>query len=189
MLAGLLAAAPGALESARDRQDRAALEKLAGEFAAAARRPRRTPSAVPGRAGRLVPGGGGARTARQGGRRSDAAEAGVKAAERAIALKPDNAEYHRVLGTLCGQAVPGNVLAGLSYGKRAQDAIDKALEMDPKSAAPVCGARRGQLLPAAGLRRRHRDLAIADFRKAIELDAASGRSVPVAGPRPAQGEQ
>ena len=42
-----------------------------------------------------------------------AAEAGVKAAERAIALKPAEVEYHRVLGTLCGQVMPANVLAGL----------------------------------------------------------------------------
>ena len=33
-----------------------------------------------------------------------AAEAGLKTAERATTLKPDIAEYHRIYGTLCGQA-------------------------------------------------------------------------------------
>ena len=32
-----------------------------------------------------------------------ASEAGMKAAERAVTLKPGEAEYHRIWGTLCGQ--------------------------------------------------------------------------------------
>ena len=50
-------------------------------------------------------------------------------------LQPKNAEYYRVLGTLCGQAIPAvNMLSALTYGKRAKEAIDKAMELDPKSA-------------------------------------------------------
>jgi hypothetical protein len=36
------------------------------------------------------------------------AEAGVDAAQRAIAMDGSNAEYHRVLGGLCGQVIPAN---------------------------------------------------------------------------------
>jgi len=99
----------------------------------------------------------------------DAAEQGVKAAERAIALQPEVAEYYRVLGTLCGQVVPANVLAGLSYGKRARDAIAKAIEKDPKSprAYLARGVGNYYLPPALG---GGTGLAIADFRKALELD-------------------
>ena len=64
-----------------------------------------------------------------------AAEAGVADAEKAIALNGKNAEYYRVLGTLCGQVIPANPIMGaLAYGKRAKEALDKAIEMDPKSA-------------------------------------------------------
>jgi tetratricopeptide (TPR) repeat protein len=63
-----------------------------------------------------------------------AAEAGVADAEKAIALNAKNAEYYRVLGTLCGQVIPANPIMGaLAYGKRAKEALDKAIEMDPKS--------------------------------------------------------
>jgi tetratricopeptide (TPR) repeat protein len=63
-----------------------------------------------------------------------AAEAGVADAEKAIAINAKNAEYYRVLGTLCGQVIPANPIMGaLAYGKRAKEALDKAIEMDPKS--------------------------------------------------------
>ena len=56
-------------------------------------------------------------------------------ADKAIALNGKVADYYRVLGTLCGQVIPANPIAGiLSYGKRAKEALDKAIEMDPKSA-------------------------------------------------------
>lgn len=162
----------GELESARDRQDRAALEAIVSKLEAAAEK-------TPGDARKQYEAALASsylaevalelRDKRQAQR---AAEAGVRAAERAIALQPANAEYHRVLGTLCGQVVPANVLAGLGYGKRARDAVNKALELDPKS--PRAHLARGvgnyYLPPAFG---GGTALAIADFRKAIELDAAS----------------
>src|ERR1700689_3955280 len=63
-----------------------------------------------------------------------AAEAGIKAAERSVTLKPDIAEYHRLWGTLCGQAVSSAGIQGLKYGKCAQDQVNRALQLDPKSA-------------------------------------------------------
>src|ERR1700728_798949 len=63
-----------------------------------------------------------------------AAEVGASDAEKAIALNGRVADYYRVLGTLCGEVIPANPIAGiLSYGKRAREALDKAIEMDPKS--------------------------------------------------------
>ena len=53
-----------------------------------------------------------------------AAEAGMKAAERAISLKPANAEYHRILGTLCGQAAAAvGGLGALKYGRSSLEEI------------------------------------------------------------------
>ena len=46
----------------------------------------------------------------------------MKAGERAVALKPGNAEYYRVLGTLYGQGIT-DIMSGLSYGPKAKEAI------------------------------------------------------------------
>jgi tetratricopeptide (TPR) repeat protein len=98
-----------------------------------------------------------------------AAEAGIHAAERAVTLQSNRAEYYRVLGTLCGQVIPANVLLGLSYGKRAREAIDKALELDPKLAQGYLARGIGSYyLPSAfggGF-----ELALRDIQRAIELD-------------------
>ncbi len=100
-----------------------------------------------------------------------AAETGMKTAERAVALKADRSEYHRILGTLCGQeAAALGGLGALKYGRCALDEVNKALEMDPKS--PKNHLSRGvgnYYLPAAlggGI-----ELAIQDFEKSIALDA------------------
>ncbi len=99
-----------------------------------------------------------------------AADAGVHAAQAAIALQPKNAEYYRVLGTLCGQAIPAvNMLSALTYGKRAKDAIDKAMALDPKSARiyEAQGVGNYYLPQQLG---GGPELAMKDFQKAIELD-------------------
>lgn len=169
VVAVFLAVVPPGLESARDRQDRTELQKMADESAAAAEKAPKDADAQYREA--LVSSylAEVALELRDRKLAEQAAVRGVKAAEQAVALKPNTAEYYRVLGTLCGQVVPANVLAGLSYGKRAKDAIDKAIALDPKSAAVYLARGVGNYyLPAAlggGL-----DLAIADFRQAIMLD-------------------
>jgi tetratricopeptide (TPR) repeat protein len=99
-----------------------------------------------------------------------AAETGVKDADKAIALNGKVADYYRVLGTLCGQVIPANPIMGaLAYGKRAKEALDKAIEMDPKSSkAHVAHGVGFYYLPTnfgGGP-----DAAIKDYKKAIELD-------------------
>lgn len=172
LLAACLAARGGELESARDRQDRAALEAMVAASAAAAEQAPGDPDKQYRMALASSYLAEVALELRDPAQARNAAEAGIRAAERAVALEPATAEYHRVLGTLCGQVVPANVLAGLSYGKRAREAISKALELDPRS--PAAWLARGvgnyYLPPALG---GGAALAIADFRKAIELDAAS----------------
>jgi len=100
-----------------------------------------------------------------------ASEAGMKAAERAAALKPGEAEYHRIWGTLCGQeAAALGALGALKYGRCALDEVNKAMALDSKE--PMNYLSRGignYYLPAAfggGV-----ELAIKDFEKAIALDA------------------
>jgi tetratricopeptide (TPR) repeat protein len=169
-LATLAWAAPSELESARNRQDRAALEKLA---AGAAEQAAANDAAAQYRVALAYSYVAEVdQEQRDKGGVKRAAEAGIRSAERAVALKPDVAEYHRLLGTLYGQIVPVNVLAGLSYGKKAQGSIARALELDPKLAAAYVSRGVGNYyLPSAfggGI-----DLAIRDFQKAIELNPKS----------------
>ena len=102
-----------------------------------------------------------------------ASEAGMKFAERALALKAGAAEYHRILGTLCGQAAAAaGGLGALKYGRCALDEVNKAVELEPKASLNYVSRGIGNYyLPAAfggGV-----ELAVKDFEKAIELDARS----------------
>jgi len=167
-----LLAAPGPLENARDRQDRAALEKQISDLSAAAQKTPHDADAqyrVALAASYLAEVSLELRDKNQAQR---VAESGIQAAARAIAINNRNAEYYRVLGTLCGQVIPASVLSAFSYGKRARDAIDKALELDPKSSQAYLARGVGNYyLPDAlggGA-----SLAIPDFRKAADLDPAS----------------
>ena len=124
-----------ALDKLRDGQDRAGLEKATTALQAEAEK-------SPNDANRWYQAAIGysyiaevAYELRDKGASQRAAEAGVKDAEKAIALNGKNADYYRVLGTLCGQVIPANPLMGaLTYGKRAKEALDKAIALDPKSA-------------------------------------------------------
>jgi tetratricopeptide (TPR) repeat protein len=160
------------LEKARDAQDRGALERYSSQFAAAVAK---QPNDVQALYRQALAQSYLAEIAIETGDKNlsrTAAEAGIKLAERATALKPDNAEYHRVLGTLCGQAIPANVLTGLKYGRCAQDEVNKAVQLDPKAAINYVSRGAGNYyLPAAmggGA-----EVAIKDFEKAIELDPRS----------------
>jgi tetratricopeptide (TPR) repeat protein len=163
------------LEKARDAQDRAALDRLATQLSAAAEQ-------KPGDAAaqyRLALAESYvaqvAMETRDKSQAHSAAEAGIKAAERAVALRPDTAEHQRILGTLCGQAISANVLAGMKYGHCALDAINKAIQLDPKAASNYVSRGVGNYyLPAAlggGT-----DLAIKDFQKAVDLDPRSAEA-------------
>ena len=172
-LMAALAIAPGAMDSARDRQDRPALEKQISELTAAAQKVPHDAEAqyrVALACSYLAEVSLELRDKSQAER---AAKSGIEPAERAIAINPKNAEYYRVMGTLCGQVVPANLLFALTYGKRAREAIDKALELDPKSAQAYLARGVGNYyLPEAmggGTA-----VAIPDFRKAAELAPASG---------------
>jgi tetratricopeptide (TPR) repeat protein len=168
VMAGFLVAGGTGLESALDRQDTGELTARVSEFtAAAAKAPDdaaaqyRAALACSYLAEVTIE-----RRDRKQARRI--AEQGIKPAERAVALNPKNAEYYRVLGTLYGQAVT-DLMSGLSYGAKARDAVDKAVELAPKSAAMYVAHGVGNYYLPAALGGGP-DKAVADFRKAISLD-------------------
>jgi tetratricopeptide (TPR) repeat protein len=163
------------LAKARDHQDRPALEKLAAQARGAADKQPNDPTleyrialaeSYSAEVAIEMHDKSAARTA---------AQVGLDAAGKAVSLKPGSAEYQRILGTLCGQMVSSSSLAGLKYGKCALDSVDKAIQLDPKSSmAYVSHGVGNYYLPSAfggGI-----DLAIKDFRKAIELDSKNAEA-------------
>jgi tetratricopeptide (TPR) repeat protein len=157
------------LESARDRQDRPALEKIIAELSAVAAKQ----ASDAGAQYRLALAESYlaevAIEVKDKAQAKSVAEAGIKTAERAVSLKPQEAEYHRILGTLCGQVIPANALLGMKYGRCALDSINKALELDPKSASAYLSRGVGNyyLPPAFG---GGPELAVKDFEKALQLN-------------------
>ena len=165
----------GGLQSARDRQDRGALEKQIAQLSAAAQAAPRDSGAQYRLALASSYLAEVALELRDKTEAERAAKSGIDAAERAIELDPKNAENFRVLGTLCGQVVPANLLMAFSYGKRARDAINKALELDPKYAQAYMARGVGNYYLPEALGGGPA-LAIPDFRKAIELDPKSSEA-------------
>jgi Flp pilus assembly protein TadD len=168
LMAGFLAGTLSPLETARDAQDRAAMARLVNEAATAAAK---APNDAAAQHRMALASSYLAEVEIETHDKKAAHEAavrGIQAAERAVALQPNDAEGYRILGTLCGQAIT-DILSGLNYGPRAKDAINKAVSLMPKS-SPVWVARGvgNYYMPAqfgGGAAQ-----AVADFRKALELD-------------------
>lgn len=175
LMTAFYAAGPTPLDAARDAQDRPALERIASEYSAAADKALNDAEAQYRAATASSFLAEVALEVKDKKLAEDAAERGMKPAERAVALKPNEARYYVVLGTLYGQVIPANVLMGLSYGKKCKDAIQKAIEKDPKLASAYEARGVGNYyLPqqlGGGF-----ELAIADFHKAIELDPKRAES-------------
>lgn len=162
----------GELQKARDTQNRGAIERIASQFNAAAEK---QPNDVQAQYRLALAQSYLAEVAMEQSDKNQAraaAEAGMKAAEKAVTLQPSVSEYHRLWGTLCAQVIPANVLLGLKYGRCAQDEVNKALQLDPKASANYLSHGVGNYyLPATfggGV-----DAAIKDFQKAIDLDPRS----------------
>jgi tetratricopeptide (TPR) repeat protein len=157
------------LPSARDRQDVAALRLAAADLDAAAAKKPSDPSAqfllaqAQSQLAEVLLELGDKPGAQQ------AAEAGIRAAQTVVRLQGNSSENHRLLGTLCGQAIPANVLLGLKYGRCASESIQKALELDPNSARAYLSKGIGDyyLPPMFG---GGTELAIRDLQRALELD-------------------
>jgi len=168
IMAGFLAGAPPALETARDRQDVPVLEHAVEDSsAAAAKAP--TDADAQYRAALACSYLAEVEIERHDKKKArPIAERGIKAGERAVSLKPGVADYYVVLARLYGQAIT-DLMSGLSYGPKAKDAINKAVEKAPNSAAVYVARGVGNYyLPAqvgGGPK-----VAIPDFRKAIALD-------------------
>ncbi len=159
----------GAMEEARDQQDRAA---LAAESAKAAAALGKAPENAKLQYRFALAKSMEAEVAMEKGDKkasAAAAEAGIEAAKKAVAAETANAEYRRLLGTLCGQIIPANVIAGFKYGRCALDEVAKAIELNPKAAENwmARGVGNYYLPPSFG---GGLDKSLADLDKAIQLN-------------------
>lgn len=164
------------MENARDRQDRPALQKIVAQSQAVVQKQPNDAAAQYRYALAESVSAEVAMELRDKEASRQAAERGIAAAEKAVGSAGGNAEYHRLLGTLCGQMIPAaGVLGGMKYGQCALNEINKAIELDPKlSAAYVSrGVGNYYLPPTFG---GGPEKAIADFQKAIQLDPKSSEA-------------
>jgi tetratricopeptide (TPR) repeat protein len=168
-LSALAADYPAALRKARDAQDRPALDRLAAAAEAAAQARANDAAAQYAAATHQLVRAEVAMEMRDRNSARNAAESGIRAAEKAVALQPGSGEYHRVLGALCGQVIPANPLLGLRYGRCALDEVNKAVELAPNSALAYLSRGVGNyyLPPSFG---GGPDLALKDIDKALQLD-------------------
>jgi tetratricopeptide (TPR) repeat protein len=157
------------LIKARDRQDKAALDKIVSDLKTAADKDTKDAASQYRLALAESYSAEIAIETHDKASAKTAAEAGIDAAERAVNLKPDSSEYQRILGTLCGQMISGTGLAGIKYGKCALSAVNKAIELDPQSSMNYLSHGVGNYYLPAALGGGY-ELAIKDFRKAIELN-------------------
>lgn len=98
------------------------------------------------------------------------AVAGLEAAKKAVAANGSNAEYHRLLGALCGQVIPANPIMGaLSYGSCAKDEIAKAISLDANLALAYVSRGVGNFYLPAQMGGGP-DVALKDIDKAISID-------------------
>jgi hypothetical protein len=68
-----------------------------------------------------------------------AAEAGVAAAEKAVALNRNSSEAHRIKGDALGELNPHVFAGGMRYGRRSTAELGKAIELDPGNANAYIG--------------------------------------------------
>jgi tetratricopeptide (TPR) repeat protein len=158
------------LERARDRQDRAALDQIIAKLQSQVKS-----SGSPANYYQLALAysyaSETAMEQRDKKKAEQYAESGIDEAQKAVDGGQNNAEYHRILGQLCGQVIPANpLLGGLKYGQCAKEEVNKAIQLDSKSALAYISRGVGNYyLPAqfgGGI-----DLAIKDFDKAIALNS------------------
>lgn len=165
-------AVPAEWRKARNTQDRASLERISGATQAAANQHGNDAKAQYQAA--LVESLRAEVLAEQKDKKASgaAAESGIHFAEKAATLNPNNAEYHRLWGALCGQTIPANIMFALKYGHCAMEEVNKAVQLNPKSSmAWVSKGVGNYYLPAnfgGGP-----DQALKDLEKAAQLDAGN----------------
>lgn len=167
----LPAGPPPGLSSARDRQDLGALDAGIQQLRADASKPGANAEANYSAALAYSYAAEVAMELHDKKRSASYAESGIEFARKAVTESNSNAEYHRLLGEMCGQVIPANPLLGaLKYGQCARDELNKAIELDNGLAIAYVSRGVGNYYLPSSMGGGP-DLAIKDFQKAIALNS------------------
>ena len=168
-LASAQDAVPAEWRKARNTQDRAALERISSGSQAAAEQHGNAATAQYRAALSERPRAEVLAEQKDKKASGAAAESGIRFAEKAATLNPNNAEYHRLWGALCGQTIPANILFAIRYGHCAMDEVNKATQLNPKSSMAWLSKGVGNYYLPSNFGGGP-DQALNDLQKAIRLD-------------------
>jgi tetratricopeptide (TPR) repeat protein len=101
-----------------------------------------------------------------------AAEDGVDAANKAVALNDNSSEAHRLEGELLGEMIPHVFMGGVRYGPSSSKQLDRAIELDPRNANAYAARGVNYFFTPSAFGGGH-DKAIDLLKKAIEVDPTS----------------
>lgn len=171
LLSSVLApASPSSLIDARDRQDLKALDVAIQRLRADADRPHASATADYDAALAYSYASEVAMELHDKHRSAGYAELGIEFARKAVAGSESDAEYHRLLGEMCGQIIPANPLMGaLKYGQCARDELNKAIQLDPNLALAYVSRGVGNYYLPSSMGGGP-EVAIKDFQKAISIN-------------------
>jgi tetratricopeptide (TPR) repeat protein len=101
----------------------------------------------------------------------------IAEAEKAVALAPEDAEAHALLGDLYGRSTQvrmdeGDFMAGMTYGPKAEKELQKALALDPRCPRAHLAQGRSLLFKPEFVGGSPKK-ALASFETATDLDPAS----------------
>ena len=100
------------------------------------------------------------------------ASEGIEAGKQAVALQPNSAEAHALLGRLYGEIIPFTFMGGIRFGRKSTDEVLKALTLDPQSVEAHIGLGINKIFTPTTFGGSLPE-AIELLKKAVELDPAS----------------
>lgn len=100
-----------------------------------------------------------------------AAEAGIRAAQKAVELDPKSAEAHWLLGDLVGNLIPHLFAGGMRYGSKSISELETAMQLNPRNANAYV-SRAIAYLAAPHMFGGDKQKAIAMLKKAIVLESS-----------------
>jgi len=101
-----------------------------------------------------------------------AAQDGVDAANKAVALNDKSSEAHRLEGELLGELIPHVFAGGMRYGPLSSKQLDRAIQLDPRNANAYVARGVNYFYTPSVFGGGH-DKAIAMLKEAIEVDSTS----------------
>jgi len=102
----------------------------------------------------------------------ESAQSGTAAAEKAVNLRANSSEAHRLLGHLLSELIPQVFSGGMRYGRRSTAEVERAIQLDPRNSEAYVD-RGTNYFYTPQMFGGNKEKAIEMLKKAIELDPTS----------------